>query len=114
MEEMMAEDDKKDSRCWPGYEPVPGKAEHEQGSCRPMAKSKNNGKTPDRERSRKEQVAKGGERAKQAKAKSPNASERRSAAKKAPAKKAAAKKASAKKAPTKKTASKKTAAKKAS
>lgn len=31
---------KKQSRCWPGYEPVPGKAQHEQGSCRPEAKSK--------------------------------------------------------------------------
>jgi hypothetical protein len=32
---------KKDSnRCWPGYEPVPGKPEHSQGSCRPEAESK--------------------------------------------------------------------------
>ncbi len=30
----------KESRCWPGYEPVPGKKQHEQGSCRPKAKSK--------------------------------------------------------------------------
>lgn len=28
------------NRCWPGYEPVPGKREHEQGSCRPKAESK--------------------------------------------------------------------------
>jgi len=28
------------NRCWPGYEPVPGKKQHEQGSCRPKAKSK--------------------------------------------------------------------------
>jgi hypothetical protein len=34
----MAE--KKDSRCWPGYEPVPGKPEHSQGSCRKKAASK--------------------------------------------------------------------------
>lgn len=27
-------------RCWPGYEPVKGKKEHEQGSCRPKAESK--------------------------------------------------------------------------
>lgn len=27
-------------RCWPGYEPVPGKAPNEQGSCRPKASSK--------------------------------------------------------------------------
>lgn len=31
---------KKDSRCWPGYEPVPGKAEHEQGSCKKKTASK--------------------------------------------------------------------------
>ena len=31
---------KKESRCWPGYEPVKGKQQHEQGSCRPKAKSK--------------------------------------------------------------------------
>ena len=31
---------KDDNRCWPGYEPVPGKSEHEQGSCRPKAESK--------------------------------------------------------------------------
>ena len=28
------------NRCWPGYEPVPGKRPGEQGSCRPKAKSK--------------------------------------------------------------------------
>lgn len=27
-------------RCWPGYEPVKGKKQHEQGSCRPKAESK--------------------------------------------------------------------------
>ncbi|HLL54760.1 MAG TPA: hypothetical protein VK447_14500 [Myxococcaceae bacterium] len=30
----------KSNRCWPGYEPVPGKRPNEQGSCRPKAKSK--------------------------------------------------------------------------
>lgn len=30
----------KKNRCWPGYEPVPGKAEHSQGSCRPKPESK--------------------------------------------------------------------------
>ena len=29
-----------ENRCWPGYEPVPGKPEHSQGSCRPKADSK--------------------------------------------------------------------------
>lgn len=31
---------KKSNRCWPGYAPVPGKKQHEQGSCRPKAESK--------------------------------------------------------------------------
>jgi hypothetical protein len=30
----------RDNRCWPGYEPVPGKKQHTQGSCRPKAKKK--------------------------------------------------------------------------
>lgn len=30
----------KKTRCWPGYEPVPGKAKNEQGSCRKKAASK--------------------------------------------------------------------------
>ena len=31
---------KKEKRCWPGYEAVPGKKQHEQGSCRKKAASK--------------------------------------------------------------------------
>jgi len=31
---------KKTNRCWPGYEPVPGKTQHEEGSCRKKAASK--------------------------------------------------------------------------
>ncbi len=31
---------KKTSRCWPGYEPVPGKKPNDQGSCRPKADTK--------------------------------------------------------------------------
>lgn len=31
---------KKENRCWPGYEPVKGKAPHEQGSCKPKAGTK--------------------------------------------------------------------------
>lgn len=31
---------KNEKRCWPGYEPVKGKEEHEKGSCRPKAESK--------------------------------------------------------------------------
>ena len=30
----------KENRCWPGYEPVPGKEPHSQGSCKPKAESK--------------------------------------------------------------------------
>jgi len=30
----------KENRCWPGYEPVPGKPEHSQGSCKKKADSK--------------------------------------------------------------------------
>ena len=97
----------KTSRCWPGFEPVPGKGEHEQGSCRKEPASKNGGKEVDRETARKKQVAMGGKRAEQAKGKSPDAAERKSvskAAKSAPAKKAAAKKAPAKKAAARKKA----------
>jgi hypothetical protein len=35
--------EKKSNRCWPGYEPVPGKAPYSQGSCRPKAESKTSG-----------------------------------------------------------------------
>jgi hypothetical protein len=31
---------KKTSRCWPGYEPVPGKKPNSEGSCRKKADSK--------------------------------------------------------------------------
>ncbi len=75
--------DTKTSRCWPGYEPVPGKSEHEQGSCRKKPASRNGGKEPTRETSRQKQIALGGKRAEQAKAKSPNAEERKSVSKSA-------------------------------
>jgi hypothetical protein len=78
---MAAQSYKKSSRCWPGYEPVPGKSEHEEGSCRKKAASKNGGKKVSRETARKKQIALGGKRAQQAKAKSPNAAERRSVSK---------------------------------
>jgi hypothetical protein len=69
------------SRCWPGYEPVPGKSEHEEGSCRKKPASKNGGKEVSRETARQKQIALGGKRAEQAKAKSPRAAERRSVSK---------------------------------
>jgi hypothetical protein len=71
----------KSSRCWPGYEPVPGKGEHEEGSCRKKPGSRNGGKPVDRETARKKQIALGGKRAEQAKSKSPSASERSSLSK---------------------------------
>jgi hypothetical protein len=71
----------KSSRCWPGYEPVPGKSEHEEGSCRKKPASRNGGKDVNRETARHKQIARGGKRAQQAKSKSPNASERRSVSK---------------------------------
>ncbi len=30
----------KENRCWPGYEPVPGKPEHSQGSCKKKPESR--------------------------------------------------------------------------
>lgn len=94
--------DTKTSRCWPGYEPVPGKSEHEQGSCRKKPASRNGGKEPDRETSRKKQIALGGKRAEQAKSKSPDPAERRAASKDAkkttPAKKSSSTKRAAKQA----------------
>jgi hypothetical protein len=67
----------KTSRCWPGYEPVPGKAEHEEGSCRKKPASRNGGKPVARESARNKQIALGGKRAAQAKAKPPAAKKRR-------------------------------------
>jgi hypothetical protein len=71
----------KTSRCWPGYEPVPGKSEHQEGSCRKKPASRNGGKQVDRETARKKQIAQGGRRAKQARSKSPSARERAAARK---------------------------------
>jgi hypothetical protein len=62
----------KTSRCWPGYEPVPGKTEHEEGSCRKKPASRNGGKQVSRETARKKQISRGGKRAEQAKSKAPS------------------------------------------
>jgi hypothetical protein len=56
----------KSSRCWPGYEPVPGKTEHEEGSCRKKPANRNGGKAVGRETARRKQIALGGKRAAQA------------------------------------------------
>jgi hypothetical protein len=61
----------KTSRCWPGYEPVPGKSEHEEHSCQKKPANRNGGKEVDRETARKKQMTRGGERAAQAKKKKP-------------------------------------------
>ena len=47
---------KNEDRCWPGYEPVPGKAQHEQGSCRPKAESKMSGNEKGFRAKRKKQL----------------------------------------------------------
>lgn len=69
----------KTSRCWPGYEPVPGKSEHEEGSCRKKPAARNGGKQVSRETARKKQIARGGKRAAQAKSKPSSAAKRRGA-----------------------------------
>jgi hypothetical protein len=56
---MAAKSYKKSSRCWPGYEPVPSKSEHEEGSCRKKPASKNGGKKVSRETARKKQSRSG-------------------------------------------------------
>lgn len=97
----------KTSRCWPGYVPVPGKGEHEEGSCRKEPASKNGGQEVDRETARKKQISMGGKRAEQAKGKSPDAAERKTVSKAAKPGRA---KTAAKKAAAKKTAARKKAA----
>jgi hypothetical protein len=78
---MPGKSNTKTSRCWPGYEPVPGKSEHEEGSCGKKPASRNGGKQVSRETARKKQVSLGGKRAQQAKSKSPSATERHSVSK---------------------------------
>lgn len=45
------------NRCWPGYEPVPGKPEHSQGSCRPKAESKSTPAEKESRAKRKRELA---------------------------------------------------------
>ena len=47
---------KKESRCWPGYEPVPGKSQHEEGSCRKKAASKSTASDKKAQTKRKSEV----------------------------------------------------------
>jgi hypothetical protein len=71
----------KTSRCWPGYEPVPGTSEHEEHSCRKKPASRNGGKEVDRETARKKQMTRGGTRAAQAKKKPLSRAQHRAAVK---------------------------------
>jgi hypothetical protein len=48
---------KKSDRCWPGYEPVPGKEQHEQGSCRKKPASESTTAEKDFQSKRKRQLA---------------------------------------------------------
>lgn len=41
---------KKDSRCWPGYEPVPGKPKYSEGSCRKKTAPKVKKRAPAKKR----------------------------------------------------------------
>jgi hypothetical protein len=47
---------KKENRCWPGYEPVPGKPEHSQGSCRKKAPSKSGSRDKKAQNARAKQL----------------------------------------------------------
>lgn len=47
---------KKTNRCWPGYEPVPGKEPNSQGSCRPKADSKSTPSEKEFKQKRKRQL----------------------------------------------------------
>jgi hypothetical protein len=44
----------KDSRCWPGYEPVPGRRPNQEGSCRKKPASRSGGGEVDREQARRQ------------------------------------------------------------
>jgi hypothetical protein len=44
------------SRCWPGYEPVSGKKQHSQGSCRPKAGGSQSSEEKDFRQARKRQL----------------------------------------------------------
>jgi len=53
---------KKTDRCWPGYEPVPGKPEHSQGSCRKKAASKSSPAEKKAQAARAKQLASWGKK----------------------------------------------------
>jgi hypothetical protein len=47
---------KRETRCWPGYEPVKGKKKNEQGSCRKKAESKSTAGEKEFQAKRKQQI----------------------------------------------------------
>lgn len=48
---------KNENRCWPGYEPVPGKQQQEQGSCRKKPASKSTKAEKEFQGKREQQLA---------------------------------------------------------
>ena len=52
----MAKSKSGPNRCWPGYEPVKGKPQHSQGSCRKKAASKSTAAEKRNQRARKTQI----------------------------------------------------------
>ncbi len=106
----MAE--KKENRCWPGYEPVAGKKPNSQGSCRPKADSKSSPSEKEFKAKRKRQLNKwqeksGGKRQAAQHLSGPDnepSSQKGAAKKKTATKKRATKKTTATKATTKKRA----------
>jgi hypothetical protein len=46
----------KKNHCWPGYEPVPGKPQHSQGSCRKKAASNSTASDKKAQHARKAQL----------------------------------------------------------
>ena len=93
----MAE--KKENRCWPGYEPVPGKPEHSQGSCKPKAESKTTPSEKDFRAKRRKQLDHWQEEHPNTRRSAAQHLESPTAAKKKPAKKSAKKAAAKRKAP---------------
>ena len=104
---------KSSDRCWPGYEPVPGKPQHSEGSCRPKAESKlKSGEKKFRAR-REQQLDKWQDEHKGSPRKAAqHLSKPGTAKKKAPARKSAASKPAARKASTEKPTARKPTAKK--
>lgn len=114
---------KQENRCWPGYEPVPGKKPNSQGSCRPKAESKSSPSEKEFKAKRRKQLDQWKEEHPKSRRQAAQhlsgpdgeSSSSRARRKKAPAKKrtATAKKSPAKKTPAKKVAARKSAGKKA-